>query len=219
MKLLMPQLAVMILALVCMLCGGCLELQQSVELRRDGSAYVTYDYSLPLETVPVLEDMQNVIDEGTGEAGAVAGHGGNGFLNRVAVENFCAKTPGVALRRYTSHDSQGLRKIHYEIEAKNGESAINQGVFGAFRLETLEDGRHRIYAELPQGVSHLNAERTAALKQLTEGMRLRLAVQVPTPIEETTGTLVNHRLTASWAFDGKAGNHPLDGLPKMELIW
>ncbi|MBP5639143.1 MAG: hypothetical protein J6X55_06675, partial [Victivallales bacterium] len=176
---------------VCILCGGCLELQQTLEIRKDGSAYVTYDYSLPLEYIPLLEELQTTIEQDNGEEGTVSGHGGNIFLNRVAVENFCAETAGVALRRYHSHDSQGIRKVHFEIEAKKAESAINHGIFGSFRLEQLEDGRQRLYAELPKGEGHLNKERTKTLKQLTEGMQVRLTVQVPSSIESSSGTLLN----------------------------
>lgn len=208
-------LPILLLIAVCMICGGCIHLEQEIRINPDGSAAVSYHYSVPETDLPALATGRRIIDEWQGCE--VAG-GENWFTNRTAVENHFAAN-GAELQVYRNYSRAGRRHVELVVFTHNAAEGLNSGLFGTFELLETPDGSV-LFRATPPLLSQEPAtdDVTAAIKALAGDLRIVFSVRTPRPIVSSTAPEV-HDQVARWVFDAAENDAFLTRIPPVHVIY
>lgn len=184
-----------------LLLGGCLELDQTMTLDKDGALAVRLEYTVDETVLPVLQEGRRLIDRWQGQADTGSDETGLGWLlsEEAAKKHFAG--PGLRLVEHRVKPKGERRHVTVRCHATDGKRALNEGVFGDFSLSRAKTGDFVLRADLaasPDPVTR-DGEAAAKLQALCRGLRIRLEIETPTPIVSTTGTRSGTR-RAVWEF-------------------
>lgn len=182
-----------LLTATCLL-TGCIHLEQTIHLRRNGSATVQYRYSVAEDTVETLAEGRRAIT-GRQQGTAASSRGGlEWFTDESAVRNHFSG-PGLEVRRYRSYRRDGRLHVELEVFAADAVRAVNDGRFGGWLMNRGADGTITLRSSLPasQPLDGMPAETVDRVQALCEDLWLRLTVIAPADITETTGELAGSR--------------------------
>ena len=183
---------------------------RSFVLNGDGSLLVRYQYSFAEENAELLGAANRIVERWQDLPWRQAPRW---FADEAAVRTHFS-APGVRLQGFESSAAGGRRHVAFSVFAERGAAAINAGVFGAFRLERLPDGALELSAEMPEVPADAAPPAPALTEALCDDLHLRLTMQVPTPITQTTAPRTDRR-TAIWDFDPAKDTAFLAGLPRI----
>jgi len=202
-----------------LLLGGCIHLEQSVRINRDGSAVVSYHYSLAEEDLATLAAIRKMVDKWQRGEGETVEEGLNWFVNREAVEKHFAAN-GAEVQVYRQYRQGGRKHVEVTVFMEDAEAGLNSGVFGPFELLATPDGNLllRVATATLTPDAAPSASRIEHLKALVGDLRIRFEVEVPTAIVSAT-TTEKRGHKAVWIFEAKKDDAFLRKLPDIHLIY
>jgi hypothetical protein len=201
------------LAAAAMALAGCIQLEQTLLLNGDGSLAVRYHYSVAADSESLLSSGAETIRGWQGQAAGTPAW----FTSEAAVRRHFAAT-GVTLQRYSSTVSGGRRHVDIQLFAEGGVAVLNAGVLGPLRCDRRADGRLRLWAELPRVPAQATGLDAKSLAALCQDLYLRLDLNVPGEIVETTASK-RQRSTAGWEFDPGRDASFLHSPPRIECVF
>lgn len=176
--------------------SGCLTFRQTLTFNRDSSCVATYEYSFPEEYAGLWQNFDVFFAE---KQKAPAGN----FLNEQAVRQFFADN-ALEVRQYRQFIENKIRHVEIIVLARDGEKAINSGIFGDFQLTKNALGDFQFRGNLAPVPSDLTPETLARLQKLASGLSFQLQLKVPTAIIKSNGRLLDYRQT-EWTYAWPAG--------------
>lgn len=174
---------------------GCIHLEQTIRLRRDGSAVISYHYSVAEETMAALANGRRAITARQ-QGGNRAGSELEWFTNEAAVRKHFSGN-GLGVTRYRTYRRSGRLHVEMEVEARDAVRAFNAGCFGALSLRAGPEGTVEFASTLPGTEPPKEPER---LRSLCDDLWLRLTVITPGDLVAASGKQRGKR-TAVWTFD------------------
>ena len=207
------------LVLVTTLAPGCLHLRQQLQIHRDGSLTASYEYSVPAATLPTLRRGRGIIETWQGLAPGADLSRLNWILNREAVARHFSGF-GIELNTYRSYEKKGRHYVEINVRAAAAREALRSGRFGAFSLQRTESGDVLFSADVIRtpAAREPRPEELARLRELCDGLRLRLDVRVPTEILASTATETSAQ-EHSWVFDPQVDPEILVRTPPIRLLF
>lgn len=194
-----------LLLAVALLVGGCVELEQAIEIRADGGARLALHYSVPLESYAVLAETQAIIQDWQGDVDETGRDRGlHWFFNEALAREYFSG-PNLSLESYRVYDEDDRRHVELVCEASNLSQELRSGRLGDFRLTKTDGDVYRLDAELARtqyAETRLSAQDKDLLREITRGLVIELTVRTPTPILETSGEKVDARRVV-WRFDAE----------------
>jgi hypothetical protein len=192
--LLMPML------LLCV--SGCVEMEQRIVLRADGSAEFGFHYSIPMDSYAILQESQAIIQDWQDQGAGNAMQDLNWIFNEKLARKYFS-SEDIRLKHYWITEKEGRRHVRLICEVRNLRRALRTGKLGDFRLVKTEEGNYRFSAELVRTqLMNVDSSQEDAelLREITRGMVIQLYVQTPSRILETSGAQLDGRRVV-WRFD------------------
>ncbi len=179
-----------------LLFSACLTFRQTLTFNRDSSCVATYEYSFPEEQAGLWQNVDAFLGE---KQNAPAGN----FLNEQAVRQFFSAND-LEVRQYRQYIKNKIRHVEIIVLARDGEKAINSGIFGDFRLRKNALGDFQFKGILTPFPSDMSAENLARLQKLASGLSFQFRLNVPTAIISSNGRMLDYRQT-EWAYSWPQG--------------
>lgn len=202
--------------------GGCLELEQTMTLDKDGTLAVRLEYTVDEPVLPALLEGRRLIDRWQRQADTDGDEATPGWLLSAEAAKKHFAGPGLRLVEHDVKSADGRRHVTVRCHAANGRRALNGGVFGDFSLARGETGDFVLRADLarPPDYAVNDSEAAAKLRALCRGLRIRLEIETPTPIVSTTGAKSGRR-RAVWDFRVEEGRDApfLHRPPEIQVVF
>lgn len=202
------------LGLASLLLGGCIHLEQRIQINPNGSGVITYDYSVAEETFGTVASGRMAI--GSWQNPPVAGL--DWFASERAVNEYFAGDQ-FEVQHYRISRKGGRRQVRIIVLAKDIQAALATGKIGDFRLDQTPEGNWRFHSAAPaKPAKKLTDEELDKLRALCDDLWLRLVVATPYPIVEAT-TKDKEETQATWLFDPAADDSFLRERPRIEVTY
>jgi hypothetical protein len=201
-----------------LLAAGCLEFEQRIELRADGSAQIALNYAVDEGLAPAHAAAAASIGEWRGGAGGTRPRPPWQLSEADARRHFSGD--GMELERFATRTRNGRLRAEILCRATNARAALASGRAGVFDLAPAGDGNWRLRAVLPETPERppLDDRRTEEIQALCRGLVLRLQVTVPTRIVAAPGATIDGK-TATWVFDAAADPAFIRTPPRIEVVF
>ncbi len=205
---------ILFLGLAGLLLGGCIHLEQRVQINPNGSGLITYDYSVAEETFGTVAAGKMAI--GSWRNPPVGGL--NWFASERAVNEYFAGDQ-FEVQYYRISRKGGRREVRIIVLAKDLQAALATGKIGDFRLEQTPEGNWRFHNAVPdKPAKKLTEDELDRLRALCDDLWLRLVVVTPGPIVEAT-TKDKEETQATWLFDPAADDSFLREHPRIDVTY
>ncbi|NQZ58539.1 MAG: hypothetical protein HRT88_13870 [Lentisphaeraceae bacterium] len=182
---------------ITLLLSGCVHLDEYIQINRDGSAKLTFSYSIDQKGLPLLKDCEAVLQELNGNKDKVDLPR---FFDANKLKAHFKKFPGVELISVRVTEDKGRIETYVNLLVNDFRASLRQGLLPYTSLE--KDGDNYVFAaRYPYDMSKMKLSKT--LLQVIKSIEFNLRVKTPTPITKSTAhkQLVN---LASWSFSPKA---------------
>ena len=213
---------------VTMLVSGCLEMEQKITIREDGSAAVSLSYSIPEEDYRFFQEMQDLIQEQqTGTRPETAEERLWMFNEEQARSHF--NQSGMSLQSYEqgTNEQEGRRYASIVFNLDDLRESIQAGHIGNFMLESAdrtekEDREAHIFRfRMPahvqeQQISRPRGEHAETLEKLLEKVEINIVVETPRPIISATGEITNEDIVR-WSLSPGEENDYFLRPPEIEV--
>lgn len=202
------------LGLLGLLLGGCIHLEQRIQINPNGAGVITYEYSVAEETFGTVAAGRMAI--GGWQDPPVAGL--NWFASERAVNEYFAGDE-FEVQQYRTTRQGGRRHVRIVVLAKDIQAALATGKIGDFRLDQTPEGNWRFHgAEPAKPAKKLSDAEVDKLRALCDDLWLRLIVVTPNPIVTAT-TKDREETQATWLFDPGADDSFLRERPRIEVVY
>ena len=203
---------------------GCLEMEQAIEIAKDGSMTVSYRYAMTPENHRLLGQAQAGVqswqqDRTVSTSSTFTDL--NWIFNEDQVKRFFSLR-GMAVKDYKTRLDKTRHEVSFRVVCQEATSALASGRFGPFEIRHRPDGT--IANGLVEIVSTLEKPRRqvseADWKKLCEacsGLKAKLSLRVPGEIIETDGTKQEHG--AVWSIDNDQDLEMLRKPPRFRLLY
>lgn len=209
------------LVVICALgLAGCVQVEQTLTLRADGSGEMRLHYAAPLESVQAMEDMARraaLVEEEVETP--------LNFDEKAIREDFEAYRPlGVTLDEVSIVDREGARHVDLHI-LFTSLKGLTETEFISDRSLTLRRIGPDAYelrqqaerpAELSSVLGDAGPEGEALLLQMLKGFRAVVRIEVPGTIQETNGQREGDRVSV-WEFRVDEDPAALQRLQQFDL--
>ncbi|MFO7820790.1 MAG: hypothetical protein R6V56_01835 [Lentisphaeria bacterium] len=201
------------------LTAGCIHLEQSIEVKKDGAVVTSLHYSLPKEYFEACKMARSQVDELQGLPPALTPFWP---WNRVAVEEYIEQSESTLLE-YKKLTEGGRKHVFliYKGKHSDAENAGIQDVVPVDIHKGLQKGFRVVKVPLQEnltGSTELSTQEEEKLKVLSAGMRLSFSITVPGKIISTSGNIENSN-TATWEFDLERNPSLIKSLPEIKLTY
>lgn len=210
-----------VLVLLATLCAaGCVEFEQTLVIRRDGSATMVLNYSFDEALFATLSNGQRTITDWQESEPSAMRRNPAWMLSEEQARAYL-RDSGVTVQSYSANVQKGRRVIRVECTVTDVRTALASGKFGDLVLTQNEHGDYVLRVELPEPAEHaVDPARSEQMKALCRGLHLALTVQTPTPITSAMGFAVNVKGNlATWAMDADKDETFLKTPPRLELTF
>lgn len=171
--------------------SGCLTFRQTLTFNRDSSCVATYEYSFQEEQAGLWQNVDIFLRDKQNEPS------GN-FLNEQTVRQFFAEN-GLEVRQYRQYIENKIRHVEIIVLAREGEKAINSGIFGDFHLSKNALGDFQFKGNLSPIPSDLTPETQTRLQKLASGISFQFRLKAPTAIILSNGRMLDYQQT-EWTY-------------------
>ena len=207
-------------ALALILAAGCIDFQESIVIKRDGSGMIGLQYSIDEQLVNGFAEARKTVDEwqtgvALAEKGKAVWMGGEGAARKYFAGD------GITVNHYAAVTRDGRSTVQIVCDVADVQKALATGKFGNLILARNDQGDFDLRADLPpdpSGRPPVNDARSEQFKALTRGLKLAFRVQTPTQILSAAGATVKEN-RADWLFDAAADDSFLRKMPRIELVF
>ena len=218
-KLAASRFTVALTVMVGLLAGGCLEFEETITIRNGGGATIKLEYSLEEALAGTWATAQGQIEEWQDNPPVADPRKLDWILN----ENLARKYfhgNGIALERYNTTVKNGRRQVLLVCSLTEINEGLATGKFGDFTLTRRSNGDYIFKADLPESgeATPVTAERKEKLQALCRGLQIKITVQVPGKILETTAPAREEK-SAVWTFDAAKDSGFLLRTPQISLTF
>lgn len=189
-----------------------LTLEFTLRLERDGSGEAALEAEVSDQAAGILQELCR----------AEPGMAGLPFPpEQEAVERFLAGVPGVELEECRSFGQEGgLRRHVLRLRAREGEALLSSGALGAMVLQKPQgEAGIRVFQVPLPSPGEWTPRRIRCARMLLEalgGLEVRLTLEAPSPLLETTGRKDSAR-RCRWLLDSAGWLQ--DTLPEIQASW
>ncbi len=199
---------VLCLGLCSSLCA--LSLDLTLTFRKDGSLETQWEVEIPEKASGILQEMLSL--EGAAK--------GIFPPEEQAWRKMLEAHPGITLEECRSYGQAGGRRYVLRLRAQEGEALLESGLLGALTLEKPqgEKGIRVLRVTLPSP-KEWTPPRIRSARMLLEalgGLEVRLRLETPTPLLDTTGRKTAPR-RCQWLLDSAGWFQ--DALPPLQASW
>ena len=201
---------ILLLIPLALLLAGCLQLEQTIALKKDGSAIVTMIYAIPEKYLPPMTAAHQAIATWQQQDKET-----NWFMNQQAVKDFFNRPEyGVSLLVYKQYNKDSHVYTEIVVHAKHAQKACEQGFFGQVSMD-----QHSLTVQTPKDLDDMPAKQIHELRKLCGNMTLALEVITPQTITRTNG-LKRAENKAFWKLsaDGR-GMDVFGKLDDLKVTW
>lgn len=214
----------LIVAGLMMAATGCLEMEQSIEIAKDGRMTVSYRYAMTPENRKLLGQAQGGVqswqqDRTVGTSSSLTDL--NWIFNEDQVKRFFS-LQGMAVKDYKLREDKAMHEVTFRVVCKDAMAALASGRFGPFEVRRRPDGQ--VANGLTEIISTLEKPRRqvsdADWKKLCEacsGLKVKLSLNVPGEIIETDGKKQEHG--AAWSIESERDLEMLRKPPRFRLLY
>jgi hypothetical protein len=204
----------LLLAVVAMLVPGCIHLEQQIKVYGNGSAVITYEYSVAEETFGTTATGRLAIQRWQGNT-----QGGlDWFASEKAVNEFFAGDD-FEVQLYRVSRKGGRRHVRVVLLVQDLSKALATGKLGDLRVETTPEGNWRLFDPTPQPAGEkLTTAEVEKLRALCDDLWLRLTIQTPGKVVSTTAPAKDDR-EVTWSFDAGTDDSFLRERPRIEVVF
>ena len=221
---------VLVVLAVALALGGCVKVEQTLTLKKDGSGTLDMRYGMSEQTIAQMEAMEKMAESMGQEEDAEAESGSPFDFDEAEIrEQFETSAPeGVKLVSLDSESVDGWKYMNLKL-AFDDLAALRQTEFfsdGAMSLTKNADGNYVLVqstgaedAMPPTPSDGGDAAAAAMLEQMSAmfaGMRIATTVIAPSEVLESNATETDGR-KASWVFDVDEDPAVLTKLKQMNL--
>ena len=208
-----------ILALI--LGAGCIDFQESILIKPDGSGMIGLQYSVDEQLAGGLAEVRKTVDEW--QTGAALAEKGKALWigGESAARKYFAGD-GITVNHYAVATTDGRSTVQIVCDVADVQKALATGKFGNLTLARNDHGDFDLRADLPDSSGRPSADdaRSEQFKALTRGLKLAFRVQTPTAILSAAGaTLKEKENRADWLFDAATDDSFLRKMPRIELVF
>lgn len=211
-------IALTTLLLAGLFAAGCLTVEETIVLDKDGSGAVVLQYAAEEALLPAMGGAQDVIQEWQESLFSRNTPPRNWMFNETLVRDTFRKD-GVTVKEYVSSVAGGRRTVRVVCAAPDMQKALAGGMFGDFTYIKTEQGEFRLRINMPvpppDAVPPDDAT-VARIKAATKGLKIVFAVQTPSKILEAAGAEVTGNV-ARWTFDAERDDSFLRASPRVEV--
>ncbi|MFA6929175.1 MAG: hypothetical protein WCT05_02530 [Lentisphaeria bacterium] len=194
--------------------SGCLTFRQSLVFHRDASCVVTYEYSFPEEYASLWQHVSIFLGSKHKEAGG-------SFLDEKAVRQFFTEN-ALEVRQYRQYIQDKIRHVEIIVLSRDGEKAINSGIFGDFQLSKNALGDSFFKGNLTPLPTDLSKETRTRLQKLGTGLTFQFRLKVPTEIIQSNGRMLDYQQTEwtyAWPASSEASSIFAPAHQILEATW
>lgn len=207
--------------------AGCIKVDQTLTLGRDGSGTVDIRYGMAEQTIAQLEAMQQM-GKSLGDSVEVEQEESPFDFDEAKLrQRFEEEKPdGVELLSVASEVVDGWKYMTVKLRFDDLAALKQTGFFADSGMSLTQDGNGNYVltqrngngggAMGSPGQEDMNPEMMQQMAAMFAGMRIATSVVVPTSIVETNATEVSGQ-TASWVFDVDKDPSVLGKLDSMDL--
>ncbi|WP_328987642.1 hypothetical protein [Thiorhodovibrio winogradskyi] len=215
---------------VVLVLGGCVKVEQTLTLKKDGSGTLDMRYGMSEQTIAQMEAMEKMAESMGQEASEdVGGETPFDFDEAEIREQFESDAPeGVELVSLQSESLDGWRYMNLKLAFDDLSALKNTEFFsdGAMSLTKNADGNYVLVQSTgaedampptsPDGSDAATAAMMQQMAAMFAGMRIATTVIAPSEIIESNATDMDGR-KASWVFDVDEDPTVLSKLQQMNL--
>jgi len=187
--------------------SGCLKVDQTLTINKDGSGQMEMSYSMQESTIRQMEAMSQM-EAAQGEEGSGSGAEQFEFNEEALRKQFAgAEERGIKVESIDSKTESGWRTMHVKLSFKDlsalaGTEMMEDNVFS---LKKNAKGNYVLVQKTGEegaeaGDEAMPPEMMAQMAPMFAGMRIVQRVKVPGKVVSTNAT-ENDGSTASWIFD------------------
>ncbi len=182
------------LFLCTLLFSSCVQLDELIEINKNGSARISITYSIPADSIQLLKDSDMVLAELNNEK--YDAEAPPRLFDENKLNAHFKKIEGVEINSLRVNQKDGRLVTSINLQVNNFRKALRKGLLPYTSLQKERDG-YLFSAVYPFNLSKVkeNKSLTSALEQ----MSISFKVKTPTPIIETTGKKGDGNLV-TWSF-------------------